>query len=140
MSAADQSRSHDTEFALEPGREPRPRACRQYGRFAYFCDVRTRPLVRYGLPIRTPNASDMARLPQRFARWAYGIIQVTVTTAVATAIATHQMSGFSTRFLVQWGVAWLASWLAMLPVVILVAPFVQSMVSAVTAEGRTDRP
>jgi hypothetical protein len=82
----------------------------------------------------------MARLPQRFAPWAYGIIQVTITTAVATAIATHQMVGFGTRFLGQWGIAWLVSWLTMLPVVIVVAPFVQSVVAAITAEGRTERP
>jgi len=81
----------------------------------------------------------MARLPQKFAPWAYGLIQVTITTAVATAIATHQITGFGTRFLVQWGMAWLASWLTLLPVVILLAPFVQSMVSAITAEGRAER-
>jgi hypothetical protein len=75
----------------------------------------------------------MARLPHRFAPWIYGIIQVTITTAAATGIATYQIMGFGTQFLLQWGVAWLIAWLTMLPVVILVAPFVQALVAAMTA-------
>ncbi len=64
----------------------------------------------------------MARLPQKYAPFVFGVIQAAITTAVATAIATHQLTGFGLLFLQRWTLAWLVAWLTMLPVVILFAP------------------
>lgn len=77
------------------------------------------------------------RLPERFAPLAYGIIQAAITTGVATAIATHQLAGFGKGFFARWILSWLAAWLAMLPVVVLIAPFVQRAVTAMTAHDRS---
>src|SRR5689334_357586 len=64
----------------------------------------------------------MARLPQKYAPFVFGVIQAAITTAVATAIATHQLTEFGLLFLERWAFAWLVAWLTMLPVVILLAP------------------
>jgi hypothetical protein len=74
----------------------------------------------------------MFRLPPRYAPLVYGIIQAAITTAVATAIATHQLTDFGVRFLAQWASAWLLAWLTMLPVVVLIAPWVQRAVAIMT--------
>jgi Protein of unknown function (DUF2798) len=74
----------------------------------------------------------MARLPQRYAPFVFGITQAAITTAVATAIATHQLTGFGLLFLERWAIAWLIAWLTMLPVVILLAPLLQRAVIALT--------
>lgn len=79
----------------------------------------------------------MARLPQRYSPLAYGIIQAAITTGVATAIATYQLRGIGADFLSRWCVSWLVAWLTMLPVVVLIAPFVQRAVAAMTAPDRT---
>ena len=75
----------------------------------------------------------MARLPQKYAPFVFGLIQAAITTAVATAIATHQLTEFGLLFLQRWMFAWLVAWLTMLPVVILFAPLLQRAVAALTA-------
>jgi hypothetical protein len=74
----------------------------------------------------------MARLPQRYAPFVFGIIQAAITTAVATAIATHQLMDFGLQFLARWAFAWWLAWLTMLPVVIVLAPLLQRAVDALT--------
>ena len=74
----------------------------------------------------------MARLPQKYAPFVFGVIQAAITTAVATAIATRQLTEFGLLFLQQWTFAWLVAWLTMLPVVILFAPLLQRAVAALT--------
>lgn len=74
----------------------------------------------------------MARLPQKYAPFVFGVIQAAITTAVATAIATHQLTEFGLLFLQRWTLAWLVAWLTMLPVVILFAPLLQRAVAALT--------
>ena len=80
----------------------------------------------------------MARIPQKYAPFVFGVIQAAITTAVATAIATHQLTEFGLLFLEQWAFAWLVAWLTMLPVVILLAPLLQRMVIALTVSHGTE--
>ena len=80
----------------------------------------------------------MARLPQRYAPFVYGIVQAGITTAVAAAITTHQLTGFGMQFLSRWASAWSLSWLTMLPVVIGLAPLIQRAVVALTAPDAAD--
>jgi hypothetical protein len=74
----------------------------------------------------------MARLPQKYAPYVFGVIQAAITTAIATGIATHQLTEFGLLFLQRWAFAWLVAWLTMLPVVILFAPLLQRAVTALT--------
>ena len=80
----------------------------------------------------------MARIPQKYAPFVFGVIQAAITTAVATAIATHQLTEFGLLFLEQWAIAWLVAWLTMLPVVILLAPLLQRAVIALTVSRDTE--
>ena len=75
----------------------------------------------------------MARLPQKYAPYVFGVIQAAITTAVATGIATHQLTEFGLLFLERWAFAWLVAWVTMLPVVVLFAPLLQRAVAALTA-------
>ncbi len=72
------------------------------------------------------------RIPRRFAPFVYGIIQAGITSAVATAVATHTFASQSMQFLIFWVGSWLIAWLCMVPVVILVAPFIQRAVLSLT--------
>jgi Protein of unknown function (DUF2798) len=82
----------------------------------------------------------MARLPQKYAPFVFGVIQAAITTAVATAIATPPLTEFGLLFLQQWTFAWLVAWLTMLPVVILFVPLLQRAVVALTvAPSRPSR-
>jgi hypothetical protein len=74
----------------------------------------------------------MARLPQRYAPFVYGIIQAAITTAVASAIATNEMTEFTTRFVQEWLFAWGLAFLTMLPVVVFVSPLIHRCVLALT--------
>ena len=75
----------------------------------------------------------MPKLPRRYAPFIYGLIQAAITTALATAIATKQMAPPGTQILSYWLSSWGLSWLTMLPVVVLVAPFIQRAVLFLTA-------
>ena len=81
----------------------------------------------------------MARLPQRYAPFVYGIVQAGITTAVASAITTHQLTGFGVQFFSRWASAWSLSWLTMLPVVIGLAPVIQRAVVALTAPNADEQ-
>ena len=80
----------------------------------------------------------MARIPQKYAPFVFGVVQAAITTAVATATATHQLTEFGLLFLERWAVAWLIAWLTMLPVVILFAPLLQRAVTALTMPPSTE--
>ena len=79
----------------------------------------------------------MSLLSERFAPYAYGIIQSLITTAVATAVATLQLVGMGMEFLESWPFAWLVAWITMLPIVILIAPLIQRAVKQITAPSPT---
>jgi hypothetical protein len=74
---------------------------------------------------------DMApHFPQRFAPYAYGILQAAITTAVATAIAIYPIVHSSMEFVERWMLAWGLAWLTMLPVVLIASPIIQQAVQA----------
>jgi hypothetical protein len=76
----------------------------------------------------------MLGIPRRYAHFVFGIIQSGLTSAVAAAIASYpflETGGFT----IHWLVSWLLSWTLMLPVVILAAPGIRRLASALTREG-----
>jgi hypothetical protein len=78
----------------------------------------------------------MARLPSRYAPFAFSVMQVTLTTGVATAVGVHRSLEFGAAFLAQWAIAWGLAWLAMMPVVIFAVPIIQRCVEAITNPPR----
>lgn len=80
----------------------------------------------------------MARLPQRYAPFVYGIVQAGITTAIASAVTTLQLTGFGMAFFARWAYGWSLSWLTMLPVVIGIAPLIQRAVVALTIPEAPD--
>lgn len=75
----------------------------------------------------------MIRIPRRFVPITYGIIQAGITTGVATAVATLQTAGMDGVAIAAWLWSWGISWITMLPVVVLVAPFIQRIVMSLAA-------
>lgn len=75
--------------------------------------------------------------PQRYAPYAYGILQAAITTAVATAIAIYPIVHSSMEFVERWMLAWGLAWLTMLPVVLIASPLIQRAVMHLFAEDRT---
>lgn len=82
----------------------------------------------------------MLGIPRRYSHFVFGVIQSGLTCLIAAAIASTPFLGTG-RFLGHWILSWLASWMAMLPVVLLAAPAIRSLVVAVTKEegGREER-
>ncbi len=81
----------------------------------------------------------MARLPSRYAPFAFSVLQVTLTTGVAAAVGVHQSQAFGAQFVAQWAMAWAVAWLTMMPVVIFAAPIIQRCVRAITTPPRGSR-
>jgi len=76
----------------------------------------------------------MIKLPKRYGHFLYGVIQSGITTCLATAIATFGQ-GPLLAAAVRWLEAWLASWSLMIPVVLLIAPFIQRLTILMTREA-----
>jgi peptidoglycan/LPS O-acetylase OafA/YrhL len=76
-------------------------------------------------------------LPQRYAPYAYGILQAAITTAVATAIAIYPLAHSSMEFFERWTFAWGIAWLTMLPVVLVASPIIHRAVQAIFVLERT---
>jgi peptidoglycan/LPS O-acetylase OafA/YrhL len=68
--------------------------------------------------------------PQRYAHFAYGVLQAALTTAVATAIAIFPLAHSSMEFVERWMLAWAIAWVTMLPVVLLASPLIQRAVQS----------
>jgi peptidoglycan/LPS O-acetylase OafA/YrhL len=75
--------------------------------------------------------------PQRYAPYAYGILQAAITTAVATAIAIFPLAHSSMEFIERWMLAWGVAWLTMLPVVLVASPIIQRAVQSCCDRERT---
>lgn len=69
----------------------------------------------------------MMKIPSRYSHFAFGVIQAGITSSIAAAIASIPFIDKG-LFFEQWLKTWSISWLAMLPVVMLAAPFIRSMV------------
>lgn len=80
----------------------------------------------------------MLKLAPKYAPLVYGIIQAAITSAVATGIANYQLVGFEMEFLQKWARSWSISWLTMLPIVVLVAPFIHRAVIGLTTSDRSN--
>ncbi|MEO8652234.1 MAG: DUF2798 domain-containing protein [Hyphomicrobiaceae bacterium] len=75
--------------------------------------------------------------PQKFAPYAYGILQAALTTAVATAIAIYPLAHSSMEFMERWMLAWGIAWVTMLPVVLLASPIIQRAVHSFCVPDQT---
>lgn len=73
------------------------------------------------------------RIPRRYNHFVFGIIQSGLTCLVAAGIASFPASG-AAEFMEHWVFAWLISWAMMLPIVLLAAPFIRTLVNYVTRE------
>ena len=73
------------------------------------------------------------RIPRRHGHFAFGVIQSGLTCLVAAGIASYPDSG-AARFIEHWLASWLISWLAMLPVVLLAAPLIRTLVNHLTRD------
>ena len=78
--------------------------------------------------------------PQKFAPYAYGILQAALTTAVATAIAIYPLAHSSMEFMERWMLAWGIAWVTMLPVVLLASPIIQRAVHSFCERGSDAGP
>jgi hypothetical protein len=74
----------------------------------------------------------MIVIPRRFAPYIYGMIQAAITSAIASAIATNQLTMSGLEFAAYWLKSWGLAWLTMLPIVVLIAPYIQRAVIAMT--------
>lgn len=73
----------------------------------------------------------MRFIPGRYSHFAFGVIQSGLTSGIAAAIASVPFFAQG-RFLANWLGAWALSWLVMLPIVILAAPVIRSIVMRLT--------
>lgn len=73
------------------------------------------------------------RIPRRHGHFVFGVIQSGLTCLVAAGIASYPDTG-TARFIEHWLASWLISWLTMLPVVLLAAPVIRSVVTSLTRD------
>ncbi len=70
-------------------------------------------------------------IPQRYQHVAFGVVQSGLTSCIAAGIASVSF-GTDGGFFKHWLMSWLISWGLMLPVVIIAAPAIESLISRVT--------
>lgn len=73
------------------------------------------------------------RIPRRHGHFVFGVVQSGLTCLVAAGIATYPESSVA-RFVAHWMISWVISWLTMLPIVLLAAPAIRSLVNHLTRE------
>jgi hypothetical protein len=76
----------------------------------------------------------MLRIPRRDSHFVYGVIQSGLTCAVAAAIASAPFMSVGT-FVSNWLRSWAIAWIIMLPIVLLAAPVIRNLTSALTREN-----
>lgn len=77
----------------------------------------------------------MRRIPARYTHLLFGVIQSGVTSGTASGIASFDYLEAGT-FLTHWIGSWLVSWMLMLPLVVVAAPVIQRVATALT-DGRS---
>jgi Protein of unknown function (DUF2798) len=77
------------------------------------------------------ESMPMRFIPRCYSHFAFGVIQSGLTSGIAAAIASVPFFAQG-RFLANWLGAWAPSWLLMLPIVILAAPVIRSIVMRLT--------
>ncbi len=75
----------------------------------------------------------MLGIPRRFSHFVFGVIQSGLTSLIASAIASFPFIA-SGGFLANCIRSWLIAWAMMLPVVILAAPAIRSLVLVLTRD------
>lgn len=78
----------------------------------------------------------MLPIPRKYAHFVFGVIQSGLTSGIASFIASLSLWA-SGRFLKNWLSAWGFSWVLMLPIVLLAAPAIRGLATALT---RPDEP
>lgn len=73
------------------------------------------------------------RLPARFRLPLTGLLVTGIMTFIISGISTAMALGVSMMALGAWPIAWISSWMVAFPVILLVLPFVQSLVSRLVA-------
>ena len=73
----------------------------------------------------------MPKIPKRHRHYVFGVIQSGITCAIAAGIASLPFYADGS-FASHWLRAYLFSWVVMLPVVVIAAPVVRRLASAVT--------
>ena len=73
----------------------------------------------------------MLRIPRRYGHFVFAVIQSGMTSAIAAAIACAPFLEEST-FLVHWLGSWSVAWAVMIPLVLLLAPFIRRLVLLLT--------
>jgi uncharacterized protein DUF2798 len=73
------------------------------------------------------------RIPRRHGHYVFGVIQSGLTCLIAAAIASYPEHSVA-RYLEHWMIAWVISWVTMLPVVLLAAPHIRTLVNLVTRD------
>jgi uncharacterized protein DUF2798 len=86
-----------------------------------------------GTALALQAAAMNLRIPRRHDHFVFGVIQSGLTCLVAAGIASYPDSG-TARFIEHWLASWLISWLTMMPVVLLAAPFIRTLVNHLTRE------
>lgn len=78
-----------------------------------------------------PEHVAMSRIPRKYQHFVFGVIQSGITCCVAAAIASTPFYNDGS-FIAHWLHAYLFSWAVMLPIVVVVAPFVRRLADVVT--------
>ena len=103
MQSLGQGRSDACRWSWRQRATSAPEICAKFQQVAQSRVIPFSGLQRlFRRPEQSQGTVGMARLPQKYAPFVFGVIQAAITTAVATAIATHQLTGFGLLFLQQW--------------------------------------
>ena len=73
----------------------------------------------------------MIKLSKRHGHHLFALLQSAITCAIASAIASRPLFPVE-RFMGHWSKAWVLSWLMMIPVVLLIAPWLRRLVKYLT--------
>ncbi len=75
----------------------------------------------------------MPKIPKRYGRFLFGLIQSGFTCAIAAAIASGPLM-YTGIFLGHWLKSWIFAWAVMIPFVLVITPFIRKTVDALTKE------
>jgi hypothetical protein len=73
----------------------------------------------------------MPKIPRRYSHFVFSVIQSGITCAIAAAVASAPFFSEGS-FAAHWARAYFTAWIIMLPVVIVVAPFIRKAAAALS--------
>nr|WP_096358805.1 DUF2798 domain-containing protein [Variibacter gotjawalensis] len=74
-------------------------------------------------------------IPRRYSHFVFGVIQSGLTSLIAAGIASLPVVTAG-DYLRHWALSWLIAWVTMLPIVLLAAPAIRALATAMTREER----